>query len=238
MAPGTTPPVSSDAPPYTPTHLISPPFVFAPPYTETATQDPTATNEAATADPAIANETPKPRRRRREGCPLSSHAWVLWSLWLYCSALFSFEIAELIYWDSWPVEHKRLRHRLQFKSALAFTYLNAIITGLALGTYLPLMLWKHYFVHYPGKYEVPWIFVDNCFAAYFVGVAPLRVDEYLWFSIPLILLFAYSGFLRGLRYKKSRDGALRDPAANAQMSEIMGRRNGIVGGNAGNTEYQ
>lgn len=52
------------------------------------------------------------------------------------------------------------------------------------------------------------------------------------------LLFAYSGFLRGLRYKKSRDGTLRDPTANAQVSEIMGRRNGIVGGNTGNTENQ
>lgn len=96
MAPGPTPLDSSDVPPYNPTDLILPTVVFVPPYTETATQDPPRTNETATADPAVANETPKPRRWRREGCPLSSHSWVLWVLWLYCSALFSVEIAELI----------------------------------------------------------------------------------------------------------------------------------------------
>lgn len=87
---------ASDVPPYTPTDLISPTVVSAPPYTEIATQDPAASNETATGGSAVANLTPKPRHRRRETCPLSSHPWVLWLLWLYCSALFSVEIVELI----------------------------------------------------------------------------------------------------------------------------------------------
>lgn len=89
-------------------------------------------------------------------------------------------------WNSWPIESERSRIRRQFKWALALTYLNTILTGLALGLYLPLMLWNHYFVHYPGKYEVPPIFVDNFFAAYFLGFAPLRVETYLWLSVPLM----------------------------------------------------
>lgn len=52
------------------------------------------------------------------------------------------------------------------------------------------------------------------------------------------LLFVYSGFLRGLRYKKSREGTLRDSPANAQMSEVIGRRNSTAGENAGSTENQ
>lgn len=86
----------SDVPPYTPTDLISPTVVSAPPYTEIATQDPADSNVTVNTDPAVANLTPNLRHRRREKCPLSSHPWVLWLLWLYCSALFSVEIVELI----------------------------------------------------------------------------------------------------------------------------------------------
>lgn len=96
MFPVPAPRGASDVPPYTPTDLISPTVVSAPPYTEIATQDPADSNETATGDPAVANLTPKARHRRRETCPLSSHPWVLWLLWLYCSALFSVEIVELI----------------------------------------------------------------------------------------------------------------------------------------------
>lgn len=84
---------SSDVPPYySPTDLIS--HTTVPPlYTETAA---TTTTEPAVVAPNVT--TPKPRRRRRrrrENCPLSSHQWVLWLLWLYCSALFAVEIVEL-----------------------------------------------------------------------------------------------------------------------------------------------
>lgn len=96
MFPGPAPRGASDVPPYTPTDLISPSAVSAPPYTENATQDPAYSNETVASDPAVANVAPKPRHRSRENCPLSSHPWVLWLLWLYCSALFSVEIVELI----------------------------------------------------------------------------------------------------------------------------------------------
>lgn len=89
MAREPTPTDSSDVPPYTPTGLISSSAVFA-------TEDLAGMNETVTADLVIANETSKPRRRRKEDCPLSSHSWVLWVLWLYCSALFAVEIVELL----------------------------------------------------------------------------------------------------------------------------------------------
>lgn len=222
MAAGPNTPDSSDAPQYTPTDLISPRVVFAPPYTEIAAHDPTGTNETATADAPVANETPKPRRRRRENCPLSSHSWVLWVIWLYCSAFFSVEVVELLClwppllspvwiwirwqalclitwwltwkdfsdlssdWNSWPEDSERYRLRLQYKQSLAFTYLNTVVTGLAVALYVPFMLWNHYFIHYPGKYEVLSIFGDTFFAAYYLGFAPIRVETYLWFSVPLM----------------------------------------------------
>lgn len=89
-------------------------------------------------------------------------------------------------WNSWSEESERHRLRRVFKWALAFTYLNTVITGLAVWVYLPLMLWNHYFIHYPGKYEISSIFVDNFFATYFVAFSPLRAETYLWFSIPLM----------------------------------------------------